>query len=231
MRLLLIAGLGILASCSTAKMAVDPELTKNSDAYKISERPGAFSGDRMKFGPFLATKIDRDWTRGSGTTISSRASSAIYKSREKSQNYRFQFTGQSKVSWKAECRMSGKSQSVGRIGFGLEIGVHCTFNSNAETGSPQSRFEFRLKGPRLVEAKGDFKAGEESIRVTPAIKIQGSSLRMGSPTGYYFFSKEKLIAGVDKISSEGPVWLNRKLSQDVRDRVGMVVVALLLLQK
>ncbi len=227
-RLLLIAGIGFLSACTTAKMAVDPELTKNSDAYKITEKPGVFSGERMKFGPFLATKIDRDWTRGSGTTISSKAT-PIYMSKEKGQNYRYQFTG--KGSWKAECRMSGKSQAIGRIGFGLEVGVHCTFISNAGTGSPQSRFEFRLKGPRLAESKGDFKAGGESIRVTPVVKIQGSSLRMGSPTGYYFFSKEKLIAGVDKISSGGPVWLNRKLSQDVRDRVGMVVVALLLLQK
>ena len=227
-RLIAVAAIGLLGACTTAKMAVDPELVKKSDAYKISERPGAFSGDRMKFGPFLATKIDRDWTRGSGTTISSKAT-PTYKSRQKSQKYRYQFTG--KGSWTAECRMSGKSQSVGRVGFGMEIGVHCTFNSNAGTGSPQSKFEFRFKGSRLVEAKGDFKAGQESIRVTPVLKIQGSSLRMGSPTGYNFFSKEKLIAAVDKLSSEGPVWLNRKLSQDVRDRVGMVVVALLLLQK
>lgn len=60
--------------------------------------------------------------------------------------------------------------------------------------------------------------------------MEGSPLTLGQNTGYYFYLEEKIIAGVDAISKEGPVWLNNKLSQGEKDIIGMVVVALLLNQ-
>jgi hypothetical protein len=217
--LLLIFGLAVLSSCTAAKMAIDPELKINSHEYKITEKPG-LTGDRIKFGPYLASKIDRDWMRGSGMSILS------YTNEERSQKYTYDFKGES--SWKASCKMGGKGQTIGAVGFGHETTLNCTFSS---MGEKKSKFTFSLTGPSLVEARGEFSAGGKNIRVVIIDKMQGSSFRLGSPIGYSFYSGKKIIAGVNIINSEGPVLFNKKLTGDVKDRVSLVMVALLLFQE
>ena len=217
--LLLVIGLGVLGSCTVAKMAIDPELKINSHEYKITEKPG-LTGDKIRFGPYLASKIDRHWMRGSGYTIRS------YKSEKRSQKYTYDFKGERR--WKAVCNMGGKGQTIGRVGFGHESTLNCTFSS---MGKKKSEFTFSLAGPSLVEAKGEFSAGAKNFRVVVIDKMQGSSFRLGSPIGYSFYSGNKLIAGVNIINSEGPVLLNKKLSEDEKDRVSLVMVALLLFQE
>lgn len=217
--LLLVFGLGVLSSCTMAKMAVSPELKNNSFEYKITEKPG-LTGDKIRFGSYLASKIDRSFTTGSGTTIFS------YKNKNRSQRYTYDFKGEN--SWKAICNMGGKGQTVGIVEFGLETTLNCIFSS---TGKKRSKFKFILTGPSLVEAKGKFSAGTKDFRVAVINRIQGSSFSLGSPSGYSFYSGNKLIAGVDSINRDGPVWLNKKLSADVQDRVSLVIVALLLFQE
>ncbi len=217
--LLSVFGLVDLSSCTAAKMAIDPELINNSREYKITEKPG-LTGDKIRFGPYLASKIDRHCMRGSSISILS------YKSEKRSQKYTYDFKGESR--WKASCKMGGKGQTIGAVGFGHESTLNCTFSS---MGEKKSKFTFSLAGPSLVEAKGKFSAGAKNFRVVVIDKIQGSSLRLGSPIGYSFYSGKKLIAGVNIINSEGPVLLNKNLSGDVKDRVSLVMVALLLFQE
>ena len=216
---LLVFGLGVLSACTTAKMAIDPELKNNAHEYKITEKP-RLTGDKIRFGPYLASKIDRDWMRGRGFSIGS------YKNKKRSQKYTYDFMGES--SWKAICKMGGKSQTIKIVEFDRETALNCTFSSMGKKGST---FTLSLAGPSLVEAKGKFSAGAKNVRVVIIDKMQGSSLRLGSPIGYSFYSGNKLIAGVNIINSEGPVLLNKKLSGDEKDRVSLVMVALLLFQE
>lgn len=217
--LLLVFWLGVLISCTTAKMAIDPEIKNNSHEYKITEKPG-LTGDRIKFGPYLASKIDRHFMRVSRTSISS------YKNEERSQKYTYDFKGESR--WYANCKMGGKRQTIGAVGFGHESTLNCTFSS---IGDKKSMFTFSLAGPSLVEAKGKFSAGAKNFRVVVIDKMQGSSLRLASPIGYSFYSGNKIIASVNIINSEGPVFLNKKLSGDEKDRVSLVMIALLIFQE
>ncbi len=217
--LLLVFVLGVLNSCTAAKMAIDPELKIDSHEYKITETPG-LTGDKIRFGPYLASKIDRHFMRGRGFSIQS------YKKEKRSQKYTYDFKGESR--WKASCKMGGKGQTIGAVGFGHESTLNCTFSS---MGEKKSKFTSSLAGPSLVEAKGEFRAGEKDFRVVIIDKMQGSRLRLGSPIGYSFYSGNKLIAGVNIINSEGPVLLNKKLSGDEKDRVSLVMVALLLFQE
>jgi hypothetical protein len=217
--LLLVLGAAVLSSCTTAKMAIDPELKTDSHEYKITEKPG-LTGDKLRFGPYLASEIDRDFMWGRGVSIGS------YKNEKRSQKYTYDFKGERR--WKASCKMGGKGQTIGAVGFGHESTLNCTFSS---MGEKKSKFTFSLAGPSLVEAKGKFSAGAKNIRVAVIDKMQGSSLRLGSPIGYSFYSGNELIAGVNIINSEGPVLLNKKLSGDEKDRVSLVMVALLLFQE
>ena len=217
--LLLVLGLGVLSACTAAKMAIDPELKMSSYQYEIMEKP-RLTGDKVKFGPYLASNINRKWMRGSGTTIGS------FKDKKATQKYTYDFMGES--SWKASCQMKSKGKTIGAVGFGHETSLNCSFSS---TGEKKSTFEFTFSGPSLVEAKGYFNAGKENFRVAVIDKIEGSPLRLGSPIGYSFYAGEKLIAGVNIINRKGPVLLNKELSGDVKDRVSLVMVALLLFKE
>lgn len=217
--LLSIFMVGLLSSCVTAKMAVAPELKNSSHEYIITEKPG-LTGDKIRFGPYLASKIDRGFVRGSSTTILS------YKNEKKSQSYTYNFKGES--SWKASCKMKGKGQTIGAIGFGHETALNCTFSS---TGKKGSTFKFSLAGPSLVESTGQFSTGAKDFSVAVINKVQGSNLSLGSPTGFSFYSGKRLIAAVGRTDSTGPVLLNKKLSGDEKDRVSLVMVALLLVQE
>lgn len=217
--LLLVIGLGVLGACATAKMAIDPELKNNSHEYKITEKHG-LTNDTIRFGPYLASNIDRDWMKGKGFSISS------FKSEKRSQIYTYDFMGES--SWKATCRMSGESKSLGVVEFDMESALNCGFTS---TGEKKTKFSFRLAGLSLVEAEGEFSVGKNDFRVAVVNKIEGSSLSLGYPTGYAFYSGDKLIAGLDAINSYGTVWLNKELSGDVKDRLSLVMVALLVFQE
>ena len=217
--LLLVIGLGVLGACATAKMAIDPKLKMNSHEYEITEKP-RLTGDKVSFGPYLASNIDRKWMRGSGTTLGS------FKSEKGSQSYTYGFMGENR--WEASCQMRTKGKKIGAVGFGHETSLNCTFSS---MGEKKSKFEFSLVGPSLVEAKGQFNAGEETFRVAVVDKMEGSSFRLGSPLGYSFYAGGKLIAGVNIINHTGPVLLHKNLSGDVKDRVSLVMVALLLLKE
>lgn len=230
-RLILIFSFGILFSCATARMVLDPALNTNFDQYKITERPGLFSGNKMKFGPYLVTDVKHSWSNSWSKSFSLALKSHIgtYKSVDKSQRYSYQFIG--KRTWKSGCLRAETSKSLGIVSFGLEVGIDCVFIANAERGASQPMFQFSFKGTRLVEATGAFKAGEdgmENIRVVVTNKIQGTSLGLGSPTGYYFYAGKNLVAAVDNIRSDGPVWLSKSLSPDAKDRVSLAIVALLL---
>ena len=217
--LLLVFGVGALAACATAKMAIDPEFKNNSLVYEITEKHGLIN-DKIRFGPYLASNIDRGWMKGKGFTLMS------FKSEERSQIYTYDFTGES--SWEAVCRMSGKSKSLGVVEFGMESGLNCDFTS---IGDKKSKFNFSLVGTSLVEAEGEFSAGAEDFRVVVIDKIEGSSFRLGSPIGYSFYSGNKIVAGVDIMNSAGPVLFDKELSGDIKDRVSLVMVALLIFQE
>lgn len=224
----LVIAVVILSACATAKVAVSPDLKNRSHEYKITEKP-LLTGDKIKFGPYLASKIDRSFTRGSGFTINS------YKSERRHQTYSYDFNG--KLSWKAVCEMSGKGQSVkiinkprtsGTVDFGLETALNCSFNT---TDQKASAFTLSFSGPRLVEITGSFNVSSDTYRVAVINRVEGSSFALGSPTGYAIYSGNNLIAAVDSINRKGPVWINKQLSDDSKDRVSLVIVALLLFQE
>ena len=217
--LLLVLAFGVLSACAVAKMAIGPELKLNSDEFEITEKP-RLTGDKVRFGPYLASNIDRKWMRGSGTTLGS------FKSEKRSQRYTYDFKGESR--WKANCQMGGKGKTIGALEFDHESSLNCMFSP---MGEKKSNFKFSLVGPSLVEAEGQFSVGEENYRVVVIDKMEGSRFRMGSPIGYSFYAGEKLIAGVNIINKSGPVLLHKNLSGDEKDRVGLVMVALLLFQE
>ena len=213
-----------LTACSTARMAKLPGLEADSVSYKITEMPSSFSskGD-VVFGPYRATDISRGWIKGrsSGWSIGK----LKYKKGEKGQDYSYQFKG--KRSWSGECRASKGQQELGIVAGGFYVDLSCGFTP---LDSGASKWEFSFKGDRSDRATGEIKLGKKRVTVKPVDKMEGSPFKMAFNTGYYFYLNKTIIAAVDVISKEGPVWFNNSLSQEERDKIGMVAVAFLLNQ-
>lgn len=221
----------LLVGCSTAQMAVDKELVSKSNKYEISERPGAFSGKKLIFGPYRATQIDRSAlnSSSSGYSVSSMGS---FTNNKTGQKYSYHFEGNEK-GWISECVVKSGSSEIKRkssILSGLSYGEGIRVSCNFSTRGNGRNWKFEFKGADLNSAKGSFKVGNKTVRVVPTNKFKGSSLSHGKPTGYYFYVANKLIAGVDVINSKGPVWLEKRLSKKMKDAIAVVAVALLLNQ-
>ena len=207
-------------------MALDPGLEVDSDKYQITERPVAFAGGDLVFGPYKATKISRGFINGSGTFISTPKNS--FGNRKQGQDYSYHFKGKS--TWNGDCKVKNGHSEFGIVSAGYYSDIDCTFVPADGGNKSASAWKFSIKGQTSGDAKGSINIGSKTIRIAAIDKIEGSNLKMGRHTGYYFYSGQRIIAGVDAISNEGPVWLNKKLSQHEKDAIGLVVVALLLNQ-
>ena len=225
-RIIFCLGVTALTSCTTAKMAVHPGLEVDSVKYKITEMPSFFSGGDLVFGPYKATKISRSGitSTGSGWKIGS----TRIGSEKTGQDYSYQFKGRS--SWNGDCKVRKGSSEFGIVEYGFSADLSCTFVPIDSGSTSASGWKFSFKGETSSRSTGSINIGSKTIKVKAINKMEGSPLTLGQNTGYYFYLGEKIIAGVDAISKEGPVWLNKKLSQDEKDMIGMVVVALLLNQ-
>jgi hypothetical protein len=187
---------------------------------------GFFSGGDAVFGPYRATDISRSGVRttGSGWTLKG----TKIGSSETDQDYTYQFVGKS--TWDADCKVEKGQSQIGIVSGRFYADLTCTFVPADSKSSSEKGWIFRFKGETTDRSSGNIKMGSKTITVKATDKLQGSPLRMGQNTGYYFYSGQKIIAGVDVISKVGPVWMNNSLSQDERDIIGMVMVALLLNQ-
>lgn len=225
-RIILCLGMVVLASCSTAKMAMDPGLEVDSQKYKITELPSFFSGGDIVFGPYKAIKISRRAINGTGSGYI--IGSTKISDEKKGQDYTYLFVG--KNSWNGDCKVNTGHSEFGIVSHSFFADLSCTFVPTDSGNTSATAWEFSFKGETSARATGSINVGSNTITVKAITKMKGSSLTLGQNTGYYFYLGEKIIAGVDVISKEGPVWLNNKLSQDEKDKIGMVVVALLLNQ-
>ena len=122
-RIIFCLGVAVLTSCSTAKMAMDPGLEVDSEKYKITERPTAFSGGDLVFGPYKATKISRGFINSSGSFISFGKNRVGKK--KKGQDYTYQFKGKS--TWNGDCKAKKGNSEFGIISAGFYADINCTF--------------------------------------------------------------------------------------------------------
>lgn len=225
-RIIFCLGVAVLTSCSTAKMAMDPGLEVDSQKFKITEMPSFFSGGDIVFGPYKATKISRGWIES--TSLGFSIGGTKIAKNETGQDYTYLFVGTS--SWSGNCKVDAGDTQIGIVSGKLYANLNCTFVPADDGNTSVSAWQFSFKGPTSAMATGSINTGSHTITVKAINKMKGSSLTLGQNTGYYFYLGEKIIAGVDAISKEGPVWLNNMLSQDEKDMISMVVVALLLNQ-
>jgi len=225
-RITLLLSALFFTACVPTSMAILPGLETNSTKYKITEKPGLFSGNKIVFSPYSATNISRSWV--SSTNSGMKIGSTKINNKNSSQDYTYQFNG--KNSWNGDCEVNQESSKIGIFSGGLSYNLSCTFSPIESKDNSLSSWQFSFKGESPSTSTATINLKSKTIIVKAINKMQGSSIKLGQNTGYYFYSDEKIIAGVDALSNEGPVWLNNNLSEDEKDTIGMVIAALLLNQ-
>lgn len=214
---------GLLTACSTARMERLPTLQADAVSHKITEMSHTFSNGELAFGPYRVSAISRGWIKGKVSGW--RVGKLKYETGSKAQDYSFRFLGHK--SWEAECRSSKGQQRVSAVSYGIYVDLSCGIVA-LEAGT--TAWEFSFKGNGVAEATGRIDFGQKEIFVKPVSTVEGSPLKLGFYTGYYFYLDNSIVAAVDTVSKEGPIWFKNSLSEDERDRIGIVAVALLLNQ-
>lgn len=222
-RVFLCLALTALTACSTARMARPPSLEQDSVRYEVTEMPGTFSKGDVVFGPYKAINISRSWVSSSGSAWT--IGDTRYGDKQTSQDYSYQFVGER--SWNGNCRAEKGHQEVGIVAAGFYVDLSCTFDP---VDSDASTWQFSFKGDRSDRATGTINLGLKTVTVGTIDKVEGSPFKMGYNTGYYFYLDEQILAAVDTISKEGPVWMDNSLTQEEKDKIAMVAVAFLLNQ-
>ncbi|MCK5603010.1 hypothetical protein KAR91_14095 [Candidatus Pacearchaeota archaeon] len=212
----------VITSCATAKMAMIPGLEVNSEKYVITEQPKAFSGGNLVFGPYTATNISRSFVKSSGIGIL-----GIGK-KKKGQDYTFQFKGNS--SWNGDCKVESSNMKFGNVSGAFRADLDCTFLPVDSESAQASGWSFNMSGGMSGPTQGSIEIASKTIKVTSTNKIEGSPISLEQHTGYYFHSGSTIIAGVDAINKQGPVWMNKGLTQKEKDIISMTIVALLMNQ-
>lgn len=214
---------GLLISCSTMQMKVDPDLELVSEKFQITEKPGILSKGNLVFGLYKATNIDRSFA----TTTTSSSFIGARTERTK-QTYSYHFEG--KNNWNGRCRVRSGHAEFKRMSGGYYAGLHCTFQPEADRQTSASRVKFSIAGGDLASSNGSIKIGKKTFSVYATNRIDGSALTLERATGYHFYSGDHPVAGVSVVNSEGPVWLGHNLSADEKDMIALIIVALLLNQ-
>ena len=145
-RIIIYLGLSILASCSSAKMAMNPGLEVNSDKFQISQRPTAFTGGDLVFGPYKATKISRGFIKSSSWNI------VGYGSENSGQDYSYYFNG--KGSWTGECKVATGNINLSIISAGYYADINCRFLPADSASATESGWKFSIKGETSGTAEG-----------------------------------------------------------------------------
>ena len=220
-RILMCLSLAMLTACSTARMERLPGLEADTVSYQLSEIPSSGSGTDLVFGPYKATDLSRSWTRGviSGWNITL----IKHRKRERELDYDFQFEG--KNIWDVVCKVKRGNEELGIIEGAFYSSLNCFF---IPMNSELAEWRLFLEGGLSDRSEGIIKLGGKNVILRSVDKLEGSPVRINRNTGYYFIMEEQVVAAVDVISREGPVWLSESLSQEEKDKIAMIAFALLL---
>lgn len=228
----------IMAGCATARMPV-PAGLETADVLGVEGRGGWREGDVIRFGGFVASSIDRSWTKGSGMgTSAGRLGGNKVEAR---QGYRFAFEGEAAVTWVVECETSGSRGTVGigsvEIDASAQERLDCVLTPEpVADGGPGW-----AAGPGLAPISGAWTLSLRSDRDPPlegratgpsgeyqvVAKRTGNRFVPGMLQGFEVRRGETIVAGVETVN-DGSVRLAAGLSSSDRDVLASLAATLLL---
>lgn len=217
---------GFIFGCSAPHMKVDSDLQKNAGRYEVKGRNGWLVNQKLSFGEYHSSKVNRSWTKGYDFPFIIRFSGAKEK---------LHFSMQDSHGNTAEIFCLGKLREQDLLLFHKYFDINIKAK-DAFTGSvalsQSNSYDFYVANLNqnnwFKEAKGHVFGNNLNIEIRPVKHLNNDKkmLDMHVP-GFEFFQDGKIVGAVETLN-KGEVWLANYLTKEERLVLAGVASALLL---
>jgi hypothetical protein len=220
--LALLIAAGALGACGTTQIPL-PEGLAASERMPVQGRQGIMINQRIRFGPYETSKIDRSWTRGTdheGRSIS-----------ESRRRQRFQFTVRDGEAspWFVRCdtgiRVGTVDMRILDVQYTNRSVLHCMI---APEGGTEPVWQMELTQTRGRPLTGTLRSDTEVLSVRGTNRLE-KTWPTGMTTGYMIERDSESLAAVEVVNN-GVVWFSPRLSAGERGLVAATAAALLALE-
>lgn len=212
----------IVAGCSAARMPVDESLA-GGDNWTVEGRQGWKIHERLTFGPYAATDVDRSWTKGRDRVIDE------LEMNRRRQTFNFTLSTSGTPLWSVACearvRRGEVNTPVVDIEFRNRSSLDCALSP---LGDDREDWILALEERGERPLKGTLASSDGILQIDGTNKLKGG-LPASLTTGYYIRRGERRLGAIEVVNN-GAVRIAAGLSLAEREVVAAAAAALLLLE-
>jgi len=222
----LLAVTGLFA-CHTPEIVLDPSLT--ASAMPVKGRNGLQIGQVIRYGEFTTDKVRRGWTKGYDIPFILRFQGAKEK-------LRFTQFGPENTKAVVSCISKFKSTEIELVRdfFSIPIDYQNFFAGAILVNEEQANWDFIIHNPngdflREKAAAGFIQNGDQRIEIEAIRGLKGQPDWMKELAVYgHEFRIGKEVVGAVSTVNKGTVWIDSRLSAEMRTVIASVATGLLL---
>lgn len=220
-----LAALPLQAGLKEAAMALPAELA-SAPRLAVQGRQGWKLTERLAFGEFTVTDVQRSLTKGSDLQI------LFYEGSKRRQTFGFALTEAGRPLGRGAAATNLHRRALeSDDGFEIELRNRSGFSARlVPTATPTAEWTLELVEKRDKPLEGTLRQGARTIAVSGTNRLAGTRFPLGETSGYVFTLNHRPIAAVEVINN-GAVWLAADLAPDVRVAVAHAAAALLLFEE
>lgn len=204
-------------------MELPPSLAA-APVYTVEGRNGLKIDERLAFGPWRTTGVERSWTSSPSLRINE-----VESARSK-QRYAFTVQRDGGATWRGRCEAGARSFGVhvagGVAGPDDETGLRCALEGEEGTAP----WTLTLDARADAAGEGVLEGGAERLTVCGTRRLEGGALPAEGTAGYTIADDADAPLAAVEVINEGSVRLSGSLEPARRDVLAAAAVALLLLE-
>jgi len=209
----------LICACGTARMAVPPEVAKNSEEVAATDRSsmsGALADESFKLGKYAVEDVDRDWNSGSAVGVLG------FSSEKTEGGYSYKLKGGG-PELAGGCATESGDDSLS-LGGGMSVGqtfakLGCTCSGDGDAT------KVVVSASTTDKYMGELKTRKGSYQVAAIYESEGT-LSSGQPSGYRVDGEGPI--GAVEVLKPGRVWFARSLDDAERRDLACLYVGLML---
>lgn len=217
-----VAVLGLLLGCEAARVAVPSEL-QGVERVPVEGRQGWRQNQRIRFGDYETTSLDRSWVKGKDFKFSA------YESAKRREQFGFVLAESGRERLGASCEATLSRRALRSDAVDVELrNRSAVFCSLFPSGEAARDWTLSLEESGERPLNGELNVGGRSYVVEGTRALAGG-LPAGETSGYTISRGGQAIAVVEVIGN-GSVVISPKCSSDERANLATAATALLLVE-
>lgn len=216
----------IFTACKTPDLRLHPELKKSADVLEVKGRQGWMINQKISFGEYTSSKIERGWTFKYDIPFILRFQGASEK---------LSFTLYDAHNKRVEVNAIGKFKSTElpliNEYFGIPIDFKHYFAGSVYLPDEQEYVDFIVYNPnvnvRIMRTHGQLRGKNIAIDLVGITQLDQKRTLNIENIGYEFYDGQQALGAVQTFNA-GKVWLHPELSRKQRLVLAAVSSCLLL---